>query len=74
MLNLFILLTVWRITLVRNVIFECFLPQEYRLCINANTVSSGEFFNTCLNQKAKYILRLESDLGKRWLRVPKIIL
>lgn len=59
---------------MRNVIFKCFLPQKYRLCINANTASSDVFFNTCLNQKAKYILRLEANLGKRWLRAPKLIL
>ena len=59
---------------MQNAIFKCFLPQKYRLCINANTASSDVFFNTWLNQKAKYMLRLELDVGRRWLRVPKLIL
>lgn len=35
---------------------------------------SDVFFNSCLNQKEKYLLRLELDSGARWLRVPELTL
>lgn len=36
--------------------------------------SSDAFFSSCLNQKAKYVLRLELDSRERWLRVPQLLL
>lgn len=36
--------------------------------------SSDVFFNSRLNQKEKYLLRLELDSGERWLRVPELAL